>query len=274
MWYGVDPLAEKYVLSGSYVYCVGNPIKLIDTDGKKILFVNGHWRSGWIGEKLGSNYPCEKYWGDSFTFMAHWFFRDYSQINESNYIDGSSQWGGDMSGSDRYNAGYEYARANIKGLTSGMKDGEAFNMVTHSEGSAYGAGVAQYLIDQGFKVNCILHLSSDEGDEFSTPIEPYTLQLSYQGDWLTGNKPIKNADKIGIIQKGDLGLDEVHGITKNRRVFRAANDLKTVQTQENIGSKNGRVSTWLTQRKGTTRFGTKFHSINGKVLKNENKDKK
>ncbi len=34
MWYGVDPLAEKYVMSGSYVYCLGNPVKLVDPDGK------------------------------------------------------------------------------------------------------------------------------------------------------------------------------------------------------------------------------------------------
>jgi RHS repeat-associated protein len=34
IWYGVDPLAEKYVLSGSYVYCLGNPVKLVDPDGK------------------------------------------------------------------------------------------------------------------------------------------------------------------------------------------------------------------------------------------------
>ena len=34
MWYGVDQLAEKYVMSGSYVYCYGNPIKLFDPDGR------------------------------------------------------------------------------------------------------------------------------------------------------------------------------------------------------------------------------------------------
>ena len=74
-------------------------------------------------------------------------------------------------------------------------------MVTHSEGSAYGAGVAQYLLDAGYKVTTILHHSSDEGDEFSTPKTPYTLQLSYEGDWVTGNKTIKNVDKVGEIKK-------------------------------------------------------------------------
>ena len=36
LWYGVDPLAEKYVSTGSYVYCIDNPIRLIDPDGRKV----------------------------------------------------------------------------------------------------------------------------------------------------------------------------------------------------------------------------------------------
>ena len=37
IWYGVDPLAEKYTTAGSFLYCVNNPIKLVDPNGKKIL---------------------------------------------------------------------------------------------------------------------------------------------------------------------------------------------------------------------------------------------
>jgi len=33
IWYGVDPLAEKYANVSGYTYCLGNPIKLVDTDG-------------------------------------------------------------------------------------------------------------------------------------------------------------------------------------------------------------------------------------------------
>ena len=35
LWYGVDPLAEKYVTTGGYVYTLDNPVKLVDPDGKK-----------------------------------------------------------------------------------------------------------------------------------------------------------------------------------------------------------------------------------------------
>ena len=34
MWYGVDPLTEQYVNIGAYIYCHGNPIKLIAPDGQ------------------------------------------------------------------------------------------------------------------------------------------------------------------------------------------------------------------------------------------------
>ena len=39
VWYGVDPLAEKYPSLSAYVYCAGNPVKLIDPDGRKIVGV-------------------------------------------------------------------------------------------------------------------------------------------------------------------------------------------------------------------------------------------
>ena len=41
LWYGVDPLAEKYISSGSYTYCESNPIIFIDPNGKKKVVVTG-----------------------------------------------------------------------------------------------------------------------------------------------------------------------------------------------------------------------------------------
>ena len=39
LWYGVDPLAEKYVATGGYVYTLDNPVRLIDP--------NGNWSWPW-----------------------------------------------------------------------------------------------------------------------------------------------------------------------------------------------------------------------------------
>ena len=35
MWTSVDPLAEKYYSVSPYVYCMNNPVKYIDSDGKE-----------------------------------------------------------------------------------------------------------------------------------------------------------------------------------------------------------------------------------------------
>ena len=41
LWYGVDPLAEKYISSGAYTYCESNPIVFIDPNGEKKVVVTG-----------------------------------------------------------------------------------------------------------------------------------------------------------------------------------------------------------------------------------------
>ena len=37
-WLSVDPLFEKYVGMSPYGYCAGNPVKLVDTDGREVVF--------------------------------------------------------------------------------------------------------------------------------------------------------------------------------------------------------------------------------------------
>ncbi|NMD00134.1 MAG: hypothetical protein GYA62_10485 [Bacteroidales bacterium] len=267
----VDPAAKDYPGISPYAFVNNNPINAIDPDGRKILFVNGHYQDNWVGRNIiGADKGGQAYWGTGFATAAQGFFNDKSKITSSNYINGSSSWGGDMSGQDRYDAGYEYAKANIKVLTADMVEGETFKMVTHSEGAAYGAGVAQYLIDQGYKVETIVHLSADEGDEFKTPTAPTTYQFGYQGDWVTGNKEISGVDKSGIALRNDLGPMTVHGTTKSASVFNYVQDLITVQTQQNIGMIGSQCATWESQVQGTTSNGTTFTNINGNTLSNTN----
>jgi RHS repeat-associated protein len=36
MWLSTDPLFEKYVGMSPYNYCAGNPVKLVDPDGREL----------------------------------------------------------------------------------------------------------------------------------------------------------------------------------------------------------------------------------------------
>ncbi|MCQ2230460.1 MAG: RHS repeat-associated core domain-containing protein [Paludibacteraceae bacterium] len=38
-WLSVDPLFEKYVGMSPYNYCAGNPVKLVDPDGRDAIFI-------------------------------------------------------------------------------------------------------------------------------------------------------------------------------------------------------------------------------------------
>ncbi|MBR4619697.1 MAG: hypothetical protein IKO46_01810 [Salinivirgaceae bacterium] len=40
-WLQVDPLAEKYYSWSPYNFCVGNPLRFVDSDGRKVRFANG-----------------------------------------------------------------------------------------------------------------------------------------------------------------------------------------------------------------------------------------
>ena len=41
MWTSIDPLAEKYYHVTPYSYCAGNPVNMIDPDGRKIVLAEG-----------------------------------------------------------------------------------------------------------------------------------------------------------------------------------------------------------------------------------------
>ena len=267
-WMSVDPLGMIYPNFSPYVYVANSPIMAIDPDGKKILFVNGHWTSGWSGKLLGADTPGKGYWGSGFENAAARFFRDQSKHNM--WIDGSSNFGIDQSGENRYNEGYAYALENLEVITSDLVEGETFKLLSHSEGAAYGAGVAQALIDRGYKVETIVHLSADEDDEFSTPKEPMTYQLGYSGDWITGNYEIENVDRYGLAERADLGWKTIHGSTRNASVFKELNDLKTANLEfvpsydtrtSSTGVDNtGFVSKPNVQINGTGN-GTEFNSL-------------
>lgn len=215
-WLSVDPAAKEYPSLSPYNFVGNNPINAIDPDGQRIVFVNGFTPPG--------TQPLSPYWGQSFISGAQNYFNDY---NSTSFVSGSSS--PFSSGQSRYSAGYDYAKANIKVLTAELLQGETFKVVTHSQGAAYGAGITQYLIEQGYKVENVLHLSPHQTQDFSTPENPNTLQLGYQYDPVSSgsNQAIQGVDRFGVVNKGELNIMQKHGATSmGSQIWNEIGDLK------------------------------------------------
>ena len=65
MWYGVDPLADKYTNVSAFAYCAGNPVKLVDPDGAKIL----PWYTTELNQS-GTSYLIDEYRSHVWTIRA------------------------------------------------------------------------------------------------------------------------------------------------------------------------------------------------------------
>ncbi len=146
----MDPHAEKYYNTSTYVYCKGNPVNAIDPDGKLVIFINGmHFGTGGKSE----------YWSGFDTKVMN-------QIKDWNadYIDGSHggikslPW--NLSANERKGVGYEMGRKYASYFLLAYRNNngsfkETIKVITHSMGAAYAKGFIKGLIDAGIPVELI-----------------------------------------------------------------------------------------------------------------------
>lgn len=226
-----DPAENEYPSLSPYAFVANNPINAIDPDGQRILFVNGF--------TYGGIQSGQGYWRNGFISGAQTFFNDKLG---NQFIDGQGAW--NSSGAGRYQAGYAYAQTHIKTLTADLVEGETFKIVTHSHGGAYGAGVAQYLIEQGYSVETVVHLSTHDPQTFTTPSEPTTYQLGYKNDivvdrmatgWGNISNSVEGTDKFGLVDKyGDMSywdqINRAHADTRFGDVWEDVTNLRSAET--------------------------------------------
>lgn len=48
VWLSVDPMADKYPSTSAYMYCLGNPVKLIDPSGRDTAFADNQARNDFL----------------------------------------------------------------------------------------------------------------------------------------------------------------------------------------------------------------------------------
>ncbi|GEP92265.1 hypothetical protein SAMN05660909_04282 [Chitinophaga terrae (ex Kim and Jung 2007)] len=110
-----------------------------------------------------------------------------------------------------------------------MNPDEQFNIVSHSEGGAFAAGIAAYLSEnawgdtKGNTVGTVLYLSPDEADEFEHTSSGKGIQVHNLRDPIAQYFPLKGIKRELQYDKGGLG--EAHGGTVSTTVI---NDLQTL----------------------------------------------
>lgn len=282
----------------------------------KIIFVNGQWRLAKysFGEMVGPTKPKKPYWydGDEMINSAKIYFKitdnykiknqELTNENLENenfilYYDGSSYAGGDQSGSDRFANERQFAQENFEEITNGLGGNEVY-LISHSEGGAYAAGMADYLYEKGIKIGEHILLSTDEANEFSinpeipsyqltymyfaskNDISPYlltpevgSLKLSYKSwggyyaviDWVVGEHIVRGVKKAGIVRKNDLDWQGLHGNTNDISIFNEIGDLKNVTYHEAVGVGNdGEPYSGIGQ--SATPYHTIFYKIDDQYI--------
>ena len=87
LWLGVDPLASKYPSVSPYVYCVSNPIKYVDPDGRELVYSFKDSKENRVIVDCAKNYydndKSVSVWahGDSNGFSVHDNFLNYKKVN-------------------------------------------------------------------------------------------------------------------------------------------------------------------------------------------------
>jgi hypothetical protein len=74
----MDPLAEKYYHLSPYAYCAGDPVNLVDPDGRKIYFADGV--PEWFKERFAATIQYMNERGTS------WIFKNLQDSDEVYYI--------------------------------------------------------------------------------------------------------------------------------------------------------------------------------------------
>lgn len=276
----------------------------------KIIFVNGQWNLAKslpfnLGKYFGPIQPLKPYWAEGIWVSAQKYFNlkvkhiknnselSFEELEKKNYIlyyDGSSKAGFDQSGADRFANGRKFAEENFEETTNGLAGNEIY-LVSHSEGGAYAAGMADYLHEKGIKIGEHILLSPDEGDEFSINPEIPSYQLTYMFfssifnpilaipkaikfkiwgnyyaivDWVTNEHRVKGTQKMGIVHYQESGWDGVHGWTNGNNVFTKVSDLKEVRYFLVQGERDGEFYAGYDQTKTTN--GTKFYRIDDEYI--------
>ena len=183
-----DPKSLKYSAISPYVYALDNSTNAIDPDGKDVIFVNG-FRFGFSRsrDQRFQDKLKKSYWNNvnpNFTDNVNKYFNDYN-----NHFVNASHWKGSQA-LDRQIEGYELGIQMVKsGEIKISKENNVMTVVMHSQGNAYGVGIAGGIIDEAkrkgidVKVNLVfLSVHQPDDIKMSDDLKKRGIQFTYAND--------------------------------------------------------------------------------------------
>ncbi|MDR2650857.1 MAG: hypothetical protein LBC68_00885 [Prevotellaceae bacterium] len=210
-WFVPDPLMEKYYSISPYAYCLNNPIRAVDFDGRLVIFING-MHSG--------NGGTPDYWGKfGERIMQH--------LNDNSppiYRDGSA--GGVWKLFTFFDSNISASARILSGAQQGLKDApdiisqitdengnitETIKIITHSMGAAYAKGYVTALVAYLKAHNIPLEAIAFEAD--FAPFQPTkqkavkgvkTYQFTNYHDNVAGHNPLS---PYGYIEGAKVNTD-------------------------------------------------------------------
>jgi hypothetical protein len=193
-----------------------------------IIYINGYWNriTGFLGISPGT--PDEEYWNhfSPLFISASCEFMEATANETKLFIDGSSLFGFDQLAGERYQKGLRYGLDHFNALKDKSGENESFKIVSHSEGGAFAAGMADFLLSHNCIIEKMLYLSPREGDDFISQPGPFSIQAHYTNDPVCFPKRISGVTVYINLFKLDgkkAGLRYAHGGTVK------ASTLKKVQ---------------------------------------------
>lgn len=246
IWYGVDPLTEKYARVSGYAYCMGNPINAIDPNGGLVIFISGMYFKPFEG---GSR----SYWNgldDRVSGRLHDPHRRYYDGSSDGFYNLITHGllNGNLNPKVRQHWGKLYGYNHAKEIFESLRKGETIKIVTHSMGAAYGKGfikgLKKYAKENNIDIDKILTLELD-----MAPFQPKlqeieiknTITISHKYDNTAGSSPIENADNH-ITRKEDKY--KTWSLTKEHSVDSFTQQEILNYVPEGDRTKGGKCDTW------------------------------
>lgn len=225
----MDPLCEKYYHISPYAYCGGNPVNAIDSDGRKVVFINGLVA---FGAKSG-----RAYWTNHFIRNTNSFFEEKQG---SEYVT-NIKHGWLSSAKHRYNKGYKWAKEHINELTENMYKGETFKLVSHSMGAAFSKGVEKYLKEQGYQVKYNVMISGYQvgGIPNAPDSDTKDIDVKIKKDPVLKltfcyNSLLENVEVKGEVNKGVNNILGIHAsFSRNKNFWNEVLQLINEQLNSN-----------------------------------------